>query len=110
MEEVDERTKKIRKKSALYDQTPDRKEARRVASIIRAHRLTLITTVKRIQSHSFDDLVEVARICCKNDPNKFLANQDMIILILAILHEGENVQSDSASEDIRETSSLLTNT
>lgn len=94
MSTLDEKIRKTREKYIRYNQTPDRKEARQVASALRARQMALITTVKRLQSHDFDDLVEVARICCQNNPDAFTANQNAIINMLAILHGSGNVQSD----------------
>lgn len=100
MSEIDEQNKRAREKTARYNQMPDRKEARGVEYALRSHRLTLATTVKRIQSHTLSDLVEVARMCCQDNPGAFSENQDVIIKALAILHSGGNVQNESPSEDI----------
>lgn len=100
MLEIDEQTRKNREKTARYNQKPERKEIRRIASIIHGHHLTLITTMKRIQSHTLDDLAEIARMCCQNNPDRFLANRDEIMKTLAILHAGGNVQSNNDSNGI----------
>lgn len=96
MSEIDEKVRKARERYIRYNQTPDRKESRQIASALRSHQQTLVTTMKRIQSHEFDDLVEVARMCCQDDPNRFSVNQDIIMKALIALRGG-NVQSGEPS-------------
>lgn len=84
--------------SEQYEQTSGRRDSQRVTYALRSHRLTIATTVKRIQSHTFSDLIEAARMCCQNNPDVFSANQDVIITALALLHSGGNVQGEPRSE------------
>lgn len=103
MIEINEKIQKAREYSAQHAQKPEVKETRRIASLFRAHRSTLATTMRRIQSHTFDDLVEIARMCCQDDPSRFETNKDAIrIAMAAIRRRAENVQNNLALDNISE--------
>jgi hypothetical protein len=80
-----------RAKKAAYNAQPHMKEYRRAASIKHSKEMTLVTTINRLQKHTMDELLQIARLKCLNANVPWEDNKEKFIEVLRVLHGSENV-------------------
>jgi hypothetical protein len=81
-----ERKEQIRVKKAEYDAQEHMKERRRIASSARSKVHKVATTEKRIQEHSIDELMIIARNRCLATNTNWDENRAKILDVLRMLH------------------------
>jgi hypothetical protein len=88
-----DRREQERIRQAAYNQLEHRKEERRQASKAKSKEHKLNTTEKRLEEHSIDDLLRIARRKCAASGIDFATHESEITRVLNILHGTQIVQS-----------------
>jgi hypothetical protein len=78
-------------KKAEYNAQPHMREYRRAASIKNAKERTLMSTAERLQKHSLDELLFIARLQCLNMNIDWDVNKTKFTEVLRILHGPDDV-------------------
>jgi hypothetical protein len=93
MDQLSEAEKKelLRAKKAAYNAQEHMKERRRIASSARSRAHKVATTEKRLQEHTIEELILIARNRCRDTNIDWNENKDRIQAVLVILHGPETV-------------------
>ena len=83
-----------RARLAEYEQEPHRKEKRRIASATHAKEQKIITTMKRLEKHTVDELLFIIMLKCGELGIEYESNEPIYKAVCGILASSRNDQNN----------------
>ena len=87
-----------RLKAAEYERLPHRKEKCRMYAIQINKTKKLLSTAKRLEEHTFEELLTIAAMKCQELNIDFTTRENEILSVLSILHGSAFVHKNSGSK------------